>query len=147
MKVQARVTGGDAIRKRLVALGPATTRAIWPVVVDGALRIQGDAVRSILSQKGSEVVTRYKPKRDVLVSPPGEAPNSDTGRLAKSITVDLNKGRLSARVYTDLEYAKWLEYGTRSMDARPFLGPAYERQKNSILDEIEKALAEAVESV
>lgn len=147
MKVQAKISGADAIKKRLAALGPATTRAIWPVVVDGALRIQGDAVRSIMDQKGFEVVTRYRPRREVVVSPPGEAPNSDTGRLAKSITVDLNKSDLTARVYTNLEYAPWLEFGTRDMAARPFMGPAFRRQKGSILEEIEQALEQAVEDV
>lgn len=147
MRVGAEIRGADAIAKRLAALGPRTTKAVWPAVVEGALAIQATAVRSILSQKGNRKETRYNPKRDVLVSPPGLPPNADTGRLAKSITVNLNSSTLTARIFTDLEYAPWLEYGTREMEPRPFMSPAYLRNRDEILRAIEAALAEAVDGV
>lgn len=42
----------------------------------------------------------------------------DTGRFLNSIDFD-SMGDNSARVFTDLEYAKFLEFGTSKMDARP----------------------------
>ena len=50
----------------------------------------------------------------------------DTGRLRSSIVNELGRdGRgLVARVGTNVEYAPYLELGTRRMSARPFLRPA-----------------------
>ena len=50
----------------------------------------------------------------------------DTGRLRSSITHDLGvDGRgLYGMVGTNVEYAIFLEFGTRHMRARPFLRPA-----------------------
>ncbi|MFW6366618.1 MAG: HK97-gp10 family putative phage morphogenesis protein [Spirochaetota bacterium] len=47
-----------------------------------------------------------------------------TGRLRKSIKREI-KG-LTSRVYTELFYAKFVEYGTRFMRPIPFIRPAVE---------------------
>ncbi|MBX6361316.1 MAG: HK97 gp10 family phage protein [Acidobacterium ailaaui] len=46
----------------------------------------------------------------------------DTGRLRSSI--EYQPGYLEAQVETNVYYAPFVEYGTRKMTARPFLGPA-----------------------
>lgn len=53
-------------------------------------------------------------------------PNVDTGRLRGSITWRLGRDGESiyADVGTNVEYAIYLEKGTRYMTARPFLTPA-----------------------
>lgn len=50
----------------------------------------------------------------------------DTGRLRSSITRQLGRDSLGlyAAVGTDVEYAPFVELGTRFMRARPFLRPA-----------------------
>lgn len=50
----------------------------------------------------------------------------DTGRLRDSITWELGmmNGLPSARVGTNVEYAIYVETGTRYMSAQPFLRPA-----------------------
>jgi HK97 gp10 family phage protein len=50
----------------------------------------------------------------------------DTGRLRSSITHEVGGDAegMVARVGTNVEYAKYLEYGTSRMSARPFLRPA-----------------------
>jgi len=50
----------------------------------------------------------------------------DTGRLRSSIANELGRDSkgLVARVGTNVEYAPYLELGTRRMSARPFLRPA-----------------------
>lgn len=59
---------------------------------------------------------------------PGQGPGVVTGRLRASITWRL--GRDSISPYADIGsavfYAPFLEYGTRYMEARPFLKPALE---------------------
>lgn len=79
------------------------------------------AQRSInRKSRGEKVGNRY-------VSKPGDAPNTDSGDLLKSLKV-VNNG-FYADVGTDLFYAPWLEFGTQNMPARPFLAPALKRRR------------------
>lgn len=51
----------------------------------------------------------------------------DTGRLRSSITNELgNDGGLVAVIGTNVEYAPYVELGTRNAPAQPFLLPALE---------------------
>ena len=45
---------------------------------------------------------------------------------------------------SEIFYAKFLEFGTSRMAARPFLGPAYERNKHKILDIIRDKMKEGL---
>jgi HK97 gp10 family phage protein len=49
----------------------------------------------------------------------------DTGNLKNSIQTSV-EGDLTAIVGTHVEYAPYVEYGTRRMAAKPYLGPAAE---------------------
>lgn len=46
----------------------------------------------------------------------------------------------SVLIGTNLEYAKYQEYGTSKMAARPFLRPALDEEKENVKDEIGAAL-------
>jgi len=50
----------------------------------------------------------------------------DTGRLRASITheVDASPGKIEGRVGTNVEYAAYVELGTRRASAQPYLRPA-----------------------
>lgn len=88
-------------------------------------------------------------------SKPGSPPNTDTGLLARSINTMVlaskNKLTLSTGVRSKkrnkfsripvVRYAKWLEYGTRGMAKRPFVGPAFRKFEPKILARIKKAMA------
>lgn len=74
-------------------------------------------------------------------SAPGEAPATDTGRLASSIKV-IHK-ELIGSVGSKLNYSFWLEYGTFKMGARPFLRPALEDNQKYILNRFTAALEQA----
>lgn len=63
-------------------------------------------------------------------SAPGEAPAIDTGALVNSIQMAM-EGDLTAVVGTAVEYAPYLEFGTRRMAPRPYLGPAAEAVRPS----------------
>lgn len=53
----------------------------------------------------------------------------DSGRLRQSISVQkMNEG--AYRVGTNVEYALWVEFGTRRRPATPFLRPAAEVARN-----------------
>lgn len=52
----------------------------------------------------------------------GEPPHADTGKLRQSIQVrQATPDSLEAEVGSTLDYAGYLEYGTRIMAARPYL--------------------------
>lgn len=91
-----------------------------------AFMVQGFAQKSIQRVSVGEQGTRTSRgfKRSVTVSKPGDAPNTDTGRLVSSIRVKFSKAERAAFVFTKLDYAFWLEFGTSEMMARPFLKPA-----------------------
>lgn len=55
------------------------------------------------------------------VSAPGTSPHKELGRLRASINNAVDKDKLVARVGTNVTYGKFLELGTRHMEARPFL--------------------------
>jgi HK97 gp10 family phage protein len=59
----------------------------------------------------------------------------DTGRLRSSISyaVERDAGGLVAKVGTNVEYARHLEYGTVKMRPRPFLRPALSSLKGARL--------------
>lgn len=63
----------------------------------------------------------------------------DTGALRNSITVDFY-GVMSAQIGPHMPYAPYVEYGTKKMEAQPFLFPAFEQERPNF----EKGLTEAV---
>lgn len=52
-----------------------------------------------------------------------------TGATHDSIRIEFTDGMLTAEVGPTTEYSEYLEYGTRFMDAQPFVNPALEEQK------------------
>lgn len=79
-------------------------------------------------------------------SAPGEPPAVATGNLRRNIEV-LMRGQEEATVgvhdVTRVEYAPYLEHGTRKMAPRPWLRPAFDRElkrmKAVIREELRKA--------
>jgi len=141
------ITGGNSLINKLKKLsGEAESKeVIFTSLQEGGLMIQADAVRSIVKTTGgSTSAVRYDPKRNVKVSPPGGAPNADTGRLHQSIRVAFNKGAGWVEVGTDLLYGAWLEFGTRDMAARPWLLPAYQKNLKAITELIKDRARDAI---
>lgn len=92
----------------------------------------------------------------------------DTGDLKRSISVDISQDELSAKIFTEVEYAPHVEFGTaphliKTQDAttlsdgnntygkevehpgqvaQPFLFPAFEEEKNEYIDNLERALGD-----
>lgn len=74
--------------------------------------------------KAGKVYTRRSVKH--RASSPGQAPANDTGNLVGSIqTVQMpdQGGIVASKVIVSASYAKALEYGTKKMEPRPFVGP------------------------
>ncbi|MBQ0088117.1 MAG: HK97 gp10 family phage protein [Prevotellaceae bacterium] len=77
-------------------------------------------------------------ERDAKINAP-----VDTGALRNSIasTVETGSGVIEGIVYTPLEYAPYVEYGTWKMKAQPFMGPALNQNRELIIDTLKEALA------
>lgn len=75
-------------------------------------------VKNIVKSNGAELNANASRKAPV-----------DTGFLRRSIVFELSNGGLSGSSTAGAEYAPYLEYGTRFMEAQPFMGPAYRTQK------------------
>ncbi len=74
-------------------------------------------------------------------SKPGEPPAIQTGTLRRAMTYEVGKdiqgpvarvGPMSTLGEKSLKYARFLEFGTRKMRARPFLRPAFARKARDI---------------
>ena len=61
-----------------------------------------------------------------------------TGDTARSITLTMSDGGLTATVAPETEYSFYLEVGTRFMPAQPFVKPAFDIVKPKFLEDLKK---------
>ncbi len=61
-----------------------------------------------------------------------------TGTTKRSIALTIKDAGLTAEVEPTTEYAPYLEYGTRYMEAQPFVKPAYDKQKEKFKKDMQK---------
>ena len=114
------------VQEALDKYGQEAVKGLSDVVRATAFELAGNIVKGI--QRGprtGRVYESYSPQRTHQASAPGEAPKTDTGRLASSVDFEF-KG-LSAQVFSSVMYAVYLEAGTRTMAPRPIWNP--ERDK------------------
>ena len=98
--------------------------------------VKNEAINSIVSGAKSGITyEKYNPRRTHTASRAGEPPASDTGFLASQISADMNiQGRqIVGEIISAAPYSKSLEFGTTNMMARPFMQPAFKKNKRKIL--------------
>jgi HK97 gp10 family phage protein len=131
------IKGMDKIQADIKKLGDTTK--LKQVLLAGALKIESDA--KLLIQHSSPTGVTYRHGNVLhIASSPGEAPSTDTGRLVSSIQHWTSSDGLSIAVGSQVDYATYLEFGTRYMQPRPFLGPAIDMNRAEIIANIKKAL-------
>jgi HK97 gp10 family phage protein len=83
------------------------------------------AVGEIVEETALELEATVKAGMASSMSPssPGQYPGVDTGTLMNSIQTEPESDTVQV-VYTNVEYAPYLEFGTVHMEPRPFLGQA-----------------------
>lgn len=64
---------------------------------------------------------------------PGEFPHKRTGNLRASVNYRINPKKLSVRIGASAFYGKWLEFGTKKMAARPFVGRTIREENSTIV--------------
>lgn len=79
-------------------------------------------------------------------SAPGEAPRKRTGTLQKSVASEVSIGadELVIRVGSNVPYARFLEYGTAKMAARPWLRPGMAEAKDRLARDLAVQLGKAL---
>lgn len=145
MTATIRLEGSDQLQRQLRRLAGDLREEAGRTVLATAIEMRADIVTSIQRGPASGVTYRKtNPTRTHTASAPGQAPMSDTGRLANSITFD-RVGDLTATVGSALNYAPWLEYGTSRMAARPFFRPAIERMRPIYIGKLEDIIRRAAQ--
>lgn len=61
-----------------------------------------------------------------------------SGALREHIELDIKDGGLTAEVEPTMEYSAYVELGTRFMEAQPYLGPAFNEQKEKFKKDMKK---------
>lgn len=127
MKIFGEISGLAALEAKLIDIQKKSKSSMLNNVKVATLEIHSNARRSLQKISRGEVVTRYSPKRTHTVSRPGDPPNSDTGRALSSIAFEINESQIEGVVGSNLNYLKWLEFGTLSVAARPWLSVAFQK--------------------
>lgn len=130
--------------RRMQIIGAAVRDEVSRELLRGALRIENDAVQSIQTQTpgGEPYPSRGRKGAIHWASPPGSAPNADTGELHTSITSTRRETANSVlvEVGANTPYAEPLELGSSKMEPRPFMAPAF----NANVDQVQANVRAAV---
>ena len=86
-----------------------------------------DKVKAVVKKNGSRLQSKSMDKAPV-----------DTGTLKRGITLDIKDGGQSAVVESTVHYAGYVEYGTRFMEAQPYVGPSFNEVKGQFKRDLEK---------
>jgi len=131
-----RISGREQVAIRLSRLaGEEAIRKVGAALFAGGEEIRAEASHMIT--EGSVSGKNHVP------SAPGEPPNEDTGVLRTHIET-AQVAPLKVEVSSNAPYAAALEFGTSKMAARPYMGPATERKKQSVVELVRKAVNQAV---
>ena len=134
--------GISALTRQLAELAGDADAVMTEVVSNLAIDTEREAKQGI--QRGPATgAVRPDGSR---ASAPGEYPMSDTGRLANSVVTlfDIStKGKI-AEVGTNVQYGRYLEFGTSRMAARPWLLPSFNKAKVGVEAKLKRAIERAL---
>jgi len=126
----AKITGDSAVRERFTRMAASRT------LTDRALYAAGQSIEiyaEISITAGSISGKGHVP------SAPNSPPNADTRLLDTSIdTIVVGPNRVD--VVSNAPYSAFLEWGTSSLEARPFMAPAARAKTPEAIDLIKKAV-------
>ncbi len=144
MRVTVRFEGDKLLAKALRNMSAETERRVSDALNETGIELRGDIVKRYHQGPATGIVyEKYKPRRTHQASKDGEAPKTDTSRLANSVTYKKEIG-LAVSVSTDVEYGPWLEFSTMDIEARPNWIPATEEMQPKHIRRMEAALRKAM---
>lgn len=149
VKTSAKITGVEQTKAKFAELSKQLGDAVAMAVLASAESVKTTAVKSIQEQSPGRQVIRSRAGGSTynhIAAQAGEAPNTDTGRLSSSIAVEIDASRLTALIGTNVDYSRVLELGSSTMEARPYLQPALERNREKTKNRIIRALKVQINS-
>ena len=92
-----------------------------------------DDVKRVVKHNGSELQEKMQDNADFQKG-------YQTGETKRSIGLEILDGGLTAESGPETDYSPYVEYGTRFMDAQPFVKPAYDVQKAKFKSDLQKLM-------
>jgi HK97 gp10 family phage protein len=139
LSVTLQLEGSDDLLRALQKLGKDAEAETRKAVQATAIEVRGDIVKRYQRGPASgRVYTRGSVTHQASAA--GEAPATDTGRLASGTQYRMT-GPLTAEVDNAVEYGPFLEFGTQSIAPRPAWRPAIQEAQPKFRLRLETALA------
>lgn len=88
-------------------------------------------VKDIVRSNGLEMESKIRENADFKMG-------YQTGTTKRSVGLNITDGGMTAEVEPTTEYSPYLEYGTRFMEAQPFVRPGFEDQVKQFKKDMEK---------
>jgi hypothetical protein len=130
-------TGAGKVTARLNRIAsPVVARKVGQAVFEGAKLHTVTAQRLITAGSVSG--------KGHVASRPGESPNRDTGLLDNNIEAS-QVSLLKSRSSSNAPYA-FLEFGTSTIEARPYMGPATDIVRDQVIKNIAAAAQQVIRS-
>ena len=133
--------------KRLNATTKEITRAIDDEILTTAVEIRNIIIRNMRKKKTGRFYKKTKKNILYQASAPWQAPAVDTGALIRSIVMDVRPHEVevgSNMKGKDGKYPIFLEFGTKNMEPRPYLRPAFDHAKRLFYATIRKNVNNAI---
>lgn len=90
-----------------------------------------DDVKKVVRHNGSQLQDKMQRNADFQKG-------YQTGTTKRSIGLEIQDGGFTAEAGPETEYSPYLEYGTRFMEAQPFVNPAYEEQAKKFKQDMQR---------
>lgn len=100
--------------------------------------VQMSDVKRVVRKNGSELQKKAQKNAPVGTPQSTGIPGYVGGTLKRSIGLDITDGGMTAEVEPTAEYAAYVEYGTRYMNAQPYMRPSYAIQKEQFKSDLKK---------
>lgn len=141
MVATLRLEGMQDLDRALKQLGDRATKHVADAVNATGLELRTEIVKKY--QRGPATGAIYRRGNTVhQASAAGEAPATDTGRLASSVQYS-KTGPIEAEVKTEVKYGPMLEFGTINIQPRPNWVPSVEAIKPKFNGRLQDALRKA----
>jgi HK97 gp10 family phage protein len=95
--------------------------------------VRNTVIDGIRAGGQGEVYEKYNPRRTHQSSKEGAYPATDTGFLISHVNSKIYNNGLGGEIQSNAEYSAFLEFGTRTMRARPFMQPSLEVNRKKIV--------------
>lgn len=112
----------------------------------GLSQLEKKLLKGVSKEKISQVVRlnaaelTQKAKDRAPISTEKTNPGGAHGQLKRSIIPSVGSGGLVGKVNATVDYAEYVEMGTRFMAAQPYMKPAFDQQKEVFLDDMKKLI-------